>query len=389
MVDPGGNRSAVAVGNGPTRAAVIRARVGPLRRARAAAVVVPLVFLSGCDSGGVGPEPATFEVVEALRLSELAADDFVVEIEFTGDGSLWVGSFAGRVLQVTPGGVVDHTGALPLFGSDRIRDVFVDSADRVWVVAADGYAVFGGGAWADSLLPSRGGIPVGLSQIAVNDAGEILLGTIRADEGGVFTFSDGRWRELTPGNSDLPGFGIQTIEVGPGGEFWVGATGVGGGGLARIAGGRVTLALGGESGLLYPWIDALAVDEGEVWIGYEVPVWDRLGFPDGGLQRLRPGTGQLFDHFPYSAGLSSNRVRAVTLGRDGELWFTTSLDEDQAGCEVCLSSVGRLVPGGGFTILSAFNSGLQPNAFFPDIAMAPEGSIWVANERSLLRVIEE
>lgn len=370
-------------------ATVSRGRVRYRTRPWVVAAALPLGLLVGCDSSGVGPEPREFDVVEGVRLSELAGDDFVVELEVTRDGSLWIGTFEGRVFEIREDGPVEHTGAIGLFGSDWIRDVFADSRDHVWVVAADGYAVFDGRVWTDSLPPMRGGSPVGLSQIAVNGLGEILLGSARADEGGVFAYRDGRWHELTPGNSDLPGSGVRTIEVGPEDEFWVGTIGIGGGGLARVSDGEVTFALGGDSGLLYPWIDALAVGADGVWIGYDVPVYDQLGFPDGGIQRLRPRTGQLFDHFPHAAGLSSNRVPAMTLGANGELWFTTSLDEDLAGCEVCVSGVGRFDPGWGFTVVSAFNSGLPPNGFFPDIAMAPDGTIWIVNERTLLRVMEE
>jgi ligand-binding sensor domain-containing protein len=365
-------------------------RVGRERWWVTAATAVGIASAPMACDGVTGPTLSEFELVEAFRLDQLEPDDFILTMAASSNGHLWIGTFQGLVLEVWEGGVLDHSEAATSGSSTPIYDIFVGPGDRIWASDGEGYAVLERGDWSWNPTPSYASFPTLVRSVAVNPAGEVLLGVGNANGGGLLLFSDDSWSPITPANSRLPSSIVADIDVGPDGDFWVGTLGFQGrGGVARISRGQVVLSLDGPGdGLLYPSVDRIQVGDDGAWLGYGIGFIDQLGVPDGGLQLLSEPTEVLSSHFPFETGLTSNRIVAMHLAVDGTLWFTTGLDEDLAGCERCLAGIGRLGPAGDFTALSALNYDLPPNGFFPAITEAPDGRIFVAHDRRVLRIVD-
>lgn len=348
-----------------------------------------VAFVIGCDDPTKVGADTPFFLEEAYSFTDLAAGDFVTQFGFDGDGVLWVTTFEGTIFRIDEGETRSFDAASSI-GMGRLHDLFIDGSNRAWVTAGESVAVFESGTWIPKGPAVRMGLDPVASQVAVNSADEVLVAMGSADAGGLLLFRDGTWRAITPESSDLPSPLVLEIEVAEDGSFWV-ASGQyqGRGGLTRIAEGSVSNVLTTGDGLLYNWIDDLAIGDREIYVGYAVPLYDLPGVPDGGLQVLSIEGEVVASWYPFESGLTSNRVRSLTYSSDGELWFATGLDEDQVGCESCFSGVGMVDAGGAFRVLSSLNSDLVPNAYLPHIGEGPNGQIYVVNadRNQILRVV--
>lgn len=356
----------------------------PMTSRALAAPITALVLCAGCDdSTGPSGTDAPFKLEVAYEFPSLTAENFIVNFGFGGDGSLWVGTFQGSVIRVKNGQQTKFDG--PSVPVAQIRDLFIDSGGRPWIAAGNAVAVFENEAWKLQSPPGFFGLSPKVGQVAVSAAGDVLLGVGDFDAGGLLLRRGGQWQAITPFNSGLPGPITLDIDVAPDGSFWV----VSDGGVSRIAGNEVVFALKSlASGLLYTWIDDVAIGAGRVWLGYDVPIFSVPGVPDGGMQSLSLAGGDPVSYFPYESGLSSNRVRSIVVPDNGEVWFSTTLDED-SGCKTCVSSVGFRDASGRFHVVSYLNSDLEPNAFMPWIGKGPNGDIYVAHadRNQILKVV--
>ncbi len=353
-------------------------------------VGVGLAFSVACEApSGLNPG-GPFALEEAYSFPELLDGDHLTHFEFDGKGHLWVTTAAGRIIRVA-GGSRTSFEAYNVLGSEFLQDLFVDDLDRAWVAGGESIAVFEEGSWVPRGPDDLFGLSPVVTQVAVNAAGEVLVAAGNTTNGGLLLLRGGRWSALTPGNSDLPGPLATEIEVAPDGSFWVASAQFDGrGGLAQIVDGRVGRVLTRDDpGLLYNWIDDLAVDGDHVFLGYAVPIYNPLGVPVGGIQEVSSGGAVLGAWFPYESGLTSNRVQSLVFASRGELWFTTGREEHELGCDECSSGIGMIDSGGGLSVLSANNYGLALNEHFPQIGEGPNGRIYVlsADRNQLLRVV--
>lgn len=342
-----------------------------------------ILILVSCGSP-FGPDGSSGGDVRDFT-SFLRSNDFLIDAAFSSDGTLWALTFLGDLLQELNGTITRHN--LPFEATERGLDVFVDSADRVWLASTAAFGEVRGGEWDRQTTAGGTDIVPPVRAIAVNSDGDLLLGAGNSSEGGLWLRRGDQWTSFTPDNSALKATGTSEIVVGPDGAFWIASMGVGGrGGVGRVRDGRFESILSGQaSGLLYPTPERLAVTETRLVIGFEVMFLDDAG-PDGGLQTFDLATGVIDSIFPATTGVVSSRVRAIAVDAHGAIWFTTSLDEAQPTCPNCFSGVARLEPSGQMTAVSRDLYGLAPNEFLPMILRDPIGQIHVVTGERVIHV---
>lgn len=124
-----------------------------------------------------------------------------------------------------------------------------------------------------------------------------------------------------------------------------------------------------REGLVDNQVRAIAVaPDGALWFG-TTPAVSTSGklLTSGGVSRLAPdGT---WTTFTTEDGLASNDVRAIAVGPDGALWFST-----QAPASVYGRGVSRLAPDGTWTTFTT-EDGLASNEVSA-VAVAPDGALW-------------
>jgi hypothetical protein len=378
---------------GPTVAAQTPAALTMIRNVHVVARRATYVLLAmtlGCEkpTAPMGGGPIALEA--AFSFPSLAASDFITHFEFDSKGTLWVGTFNGAILRMRDGQVTQFD-AGSILGAAHVWDLFIDSADRPWIAGATGsLAVFDHEAWSQQAPADLMGLSAKIRQVAVNAAGDVLLGVGDVAAGGLLLRHDGTWKSITPANSSLPSPLQLDIDVAKDGTFWVASDQwQGKGGLIRIAGGQITGIFNtAQPGLLYESIDDMAITPDRIWLGFAARLYDVPGAPDGGIQALSLSGGRPTSWFPFESGLGSNRVRSLIWSSAGELWFTLDLDEDSV-CNTCYVGVGRLDAAGKFQVLSHFNSDIEPNEYLPEIREGPGGVIYVAraNRREIARVV--
>jgi hypothetical protein len=372
-----------------------------LRRLATVPALGAALFLAmACDDGtDPGPEPVfTFETAFTFEGAGLAEDDFIIGFDFAPDGTLWAITFQGTILR-SAGGEVTAFDATDFAGPvTNMRDVIVDPQGRPWVTwvadaAPEGVAaVYDGGAWhvegPDDLM---GTAPKGWA-VAVNDAGDVMVGVGDAEVGGVFLRPAGStaWQLFTPENSALVSRLVNAIGVGPDGSFWVAAgQGYGGvGGVTRILDGAVVATYSVDDGLLYNEVSDVAYGDGRVWLAYRAFLFDEAG-PDGGLQAMPLDGGPLETWYPHTTDRVSSRVRKVAWSSAGELWFVTGLDEQVGACDECVVGVGYLDATGTLHAISHRDTDLAPNEFLTEIREGPDGRIYFARagRNEIVRVV--
>lgn len=348
-----------------------------------------MVAVLGCgDDPTTPPPPAEFDLEVAIEFPELDRDDFPRQLAFEGDGTLWVTTFQGGIIRITDGERTRFEADVAV-GGTRPNDLFIDAADRVWVTAGEHLAVYQDGTWTPQTPPSRMGLDPLATQVAVNGAGDVLLGVGTATAGGLLLRRGGDWQVFTVDGSALPSPITHAIEVGPDGNFWVGSAAYQGhGGVSRVAGGQLTSVATTADGLLYDWIDDLTVTDGVIYLAYKVMLYDEMG-PDGGLQAISPQGDLLGTWLPHETELVSSRVIALAYTGEGELWFTTGLDHHRGACGTCFSGVSVIDAHGRAVVRSALNADLVENEYFPDIAVSPDGQVYViaTGPDQILRVV--
>ena len=137
------------------------------------------------------------------------------------------------------------------------------------------------------------------------------------------------------------------------------------------------------SELLYNAVDNIELTENDdVWLGYSIFYIDKVGYPDGGIQKLSQSTGKFSSWFPYETEQISNRILSMKYSSDGNLWFSSSSDDVPNS----IHGLGVLNKDGSFDILSAINYDIAENIFIPWVTDDKNGSIYIANENMILKV---
>lgn len=157
--------------------------------------------------------------------------------------------------------------------SNRVHAVHLDRRGQLWVGTQEGLAYFGGQGWTSLALPATAPSSY-IRALAETSDGSLWIGT---QDGGLWRRREGVWRHFA-GERELPSHRVNALLVTQeaGREvLWIG---LGGGGLVRLDGERITRV----EGLKETWIWCLAdVDLGdgrrELWAGGEQGVTVRRG----------------------------------------------------------------------------------------------------------------
>ena len=352
-------------------------------------LLAALLLSGGCDDGTEPGPGAPFSLETAYTFTALAADDFVTDFAFAPDGTLWVTTFEGAIIRSADGEESTfHAEAIAGTGATA-RDLFMDGQGRPWIAAGGVVAVYHAGEWRVEGPPDPMGLAPKAQAVAVNAAGDVLVGMGDVDAGGLLLRRGGSWEALTPAASSLESPLTEAIAVGPDGSFWV-AHGIwqGRGGLARIADGAVAARYTTDDGLLYNHIDALAIGDGRIWLGYGGWMFDEAG-PDGGIQAVPLDGGAPATWLPHETGRVSSRVRTLVPTSAGELWFATAIDTHATACPGCFAGVGFIDADGAVRVVSYLDADLAPNEFLTRIREGPDGEIYVARawRKEVARVV--
>lgn len=354
-------------------------------------LILLAVQLVSCGDKNDNPTPKhtiegkTFIVDEVYKFNEIKEGNFITQFEFDTNGVLWVATFNGGVLRVENKEVTQYKADNADIGSDTINDLFIDPNNQVWIATNKGFSLFEKGEWRKYDTSNTPLFENYISEVGVNKSGDILVGNGRAGTGGMLLYSNGSWRTFTSENSAIPSTIIKEIETTSAGDFWVGTSMFQGkGGLVKVSDGAIEQVYDATtSGLLYNAVDNIELtDNDELWLGYSVLYHDIIGYPDGGIQKLSPGSGDISSWFPYDTKQISNRILSIKLSKDGDLWFSSTSDE----LPNCIHGLGVLNKDGSFDILSAVNYEIAANIYIPWVTDDKDGSIFIANENRILKV---
>jgi ligand-binding sensor domain-containing protein/signal transduction histidine kinase len=235
-------------------------------------------------------------------------------------GGLWVGTLSDglrridlRTHTVTPFRTLpDSANSL---SDDRIRSLFCDEYDTLWVGTLTGLNRFKDGRVTRFLHGP--GDPGSLSHnniraIVADSGGGLWVGT----QGGLNRYErSGRFRAYGIDDGGLTDERIVSLCFDRDRALWIGTEH---GGLHRLHDGRWTRFQkdpADPSSLSHNDVEAIVQDRsGNVWAG-------TMG---GGLNKLRPNRFTIFSHNPFdSNSLSSSDVWAVLEDREGNLWIGT------------------------------------------------------------------
>ncbi|HEV8268716.1 MAG TPA: two-component regulator propeller domain-containing protein, partial [Thermoanaerobaculia bacterium] len=280
-------------------------------------------------------------------------------------GIVWAGTYGGGLDRLDP-----ETGEVRVFTTrdglpdDVIRALFFDTKKDLWVGTSTGAARRRG---------ERFERVVGFPQAAVSSLAEDRLGRIwiAAYTGGLVRLDPGGLRQVTA-REGLVGTQIGPLALSRDGKLWVGTYGAG---LEYLAGERFTSVGPGDARLA----SVLGLREdaaGALWIGTAA----------GGLARWRDGK---LSFVGVSEGLPDALVFETVEDRRGSVWIATS----QGIVRVARDDLDRVASG----TLSGLDArvldtqdGMPTRVCSggsqPDIALAPDGRVWVATPKGLVRI---
>ncbi len=353
-------------------------------------ILACLLSFTACRNDDADAVPSTIHLEEAHHLETMKTGNFIVDFQFAKDEILWVGTFKGGVFQLSGSEVRIFNVANSPLPDNRINDLFIDHLDRLWIATGQGFAMYDKGHWE---VYTSANAPLAVdqvSEIAVNKKNEVLLGNGNVIEGGLlFRSESGNWKAYSDSNSKLPCNVIHEIEIAPDGSFWIStAQFQGKGGIVKFENEDITEVLSVEnSGLLYNFVDNIEITGQDIWIGYEVAIFNQSGFPDGGIQQIDLRSSSPSSYFPNEEALVSNRITAMKLDVSNALWFATGMDDP--ACENCFAGIGVLLENKKILAISASKVNLPPNAFFTKLNGDSHGNMYVAHERSLYRLKSE
>lgn len=325
-------------------------------------------------------------------------------------GGFWIGGGAGGVLRVVDGVAVEELPRAP--GQEEDTRVLLETEDgALWMWTLSQIFVFKDGAWslvADKIMPLWPGIP--LSEVS---PGELIGGSA----GGFFRISETGlvWLREPPFDYDQRVF---TVLPGAGGVLWAGLEE----GLALLTGSE-RFFVPGISGT----VEHLArAPDGALWVAGEAGVWrlrgpglDLPGSPDpralrvqatpwggarptaltvtsdgialvgalgAGITAITPQAGyvmtlsELWDPL-VPADYGDLTAHSVTADRQGRLWVSKDCGP--------LIRLDAFLGGVGPTASLTPRVGMRISGCIRSLALDPEGVLWAADNRRLLRITEQ
>lgn len=311
---------------------------------------------------GDGLHRLTRGAVAALRLPAPARDHLVNTVCFTRDGSVWVGTDGAGAFRYAAGQFT-HFGAREGLPTALAFSFCEDGAGQLWCGTDVGVLRWREGRFEP--VPELGGLLVYVVAMLADRRGQLCFGTaqgvVRHEPGGFKLYRLGVTGPVE----------IRAIAEDTSGALWVGTIAHG---LFRLRGDQVE-RIGAAQGLTHP--DARSVwcdDDGGVWVG-------TLG---GGLFRRR---GERFEALtPPATGLPDATINGLVGDESGNLWCTSY----NGVFALPWRKLGAWTPAQGPLPVSRWllmSDGLDyrtcSGAGQPVISRAPDGRLWLVNQRGV------
>lgn len=350
-------------------------------------LIVSLIGLAQCKQDeSLTHGHLNIDFIEEYRIESSQDIDFITSFQFE-NSDVWVGTFNSGVHHISNDEYLHFNIENSSLPDNKVNDLFIDHEKRIWI-ATDGGLVL-----IQSRLPKANeivdypNVNSTISQIAVNETGDIVFGYGNVENGGIMHIKgDSSWVSYNTKNSRLPCNLILDIEIDNKGAFIV-STGQfqGKGGVVKIdKDGISEILVDQQSGLLYNWVDhiELTMDD-DLWVGYDVLIYNETGEADGGIQNLSLDDYSIESFFPNTVGDLSNRIRSMVVSQQNTLWFVTGFDDPY--CENCIPGIG-LIRDESIYYDEDYLTKIKSNSTFNILGLNESNNVYLSNELSIYRL---
>jgi signal transduction histidine kinase/ligand-binding sensor domain-containing protein len=288
------------------------------------------------------------------------AQNPLLDLTSTPDGTVWVITFAGDLVQHFVGGRIVSQRLPPYSGSDSgVLSLYSDKY-RVWLGGSFGLAEGIGGKFSFVSVPGKPE-KSGVENIASDTAGNLWIEVWEGDKSSVRRLRNGVWTDFRS-SPELPNYRCGALFGDAAGRVWLGCDGE----VAAYENGRFH-RYSAADGLPPGRVRSISSDhKGRVWFGSE-----------GGLSRF---DGRRFATLTKENGLPGASVSGIVEDDDGFFWIAGALGIIRASpqeVETALkSSTHRMQTL--FLDTTDGLPGLPSPASFPAAIKTPDGKLWFA-----------
>ena len=286
------------------------------------------------------------------------AQNPLLDLTSTPDGTVWVVTFAGDRVQHFVGGRIVSQGLPPASRSNSILSLYSDK-DRVWLGGNFGLAEGVGGKFSFVSVPGNAE-KSGVENITSDSAGNLWIVVFEGDKSRVRRLRNGAWTDFP--DTELPNYRCGAVFGDAAGRVWLGFDGE----VAVYENDRFH-RYSAAAGLPHGRIRSISSDHtGRVWFGSE-----------GGLSRF---DGRRFSTLTKENGLPGNAVSGIVEDDDGFYWIAGTLGIIRAS----LQEVEKALKSPTYRMQTLFLDttdglpGLPNPASFPAAIKTPDGKLWFA-----------
>jgi signal transduction histidine kinase len=286
------------------------------------------------------------------------AQNPLLDLTSTPDGTVWVVTFAGDRVQHFVGGRIVSQGLPPASRSNSILSLYSDK-DRVWLGGNFGLAEGVGGKFSFVSVPGNAE-KSGVENITSDSAGNLWIVVFEGDKSRVRRLRNGAWTDFP--DTELPNYRCGAVFGDAAGRVWLGFDGE----VAVYENDRFH-RYSAAAGLPHGRIRSISSDHtGRVWFGSE-----------GGLSRF---DGRRFSTLTKENGLPGNAVSGIVEDDDGFYWIAGTLGIIRAS----MQEVEKALKSPTYRMQTLFLDttdglpGLPNPASFPAAIKTPDGKLWFA-----------
>jgi len=288
------------------------------------------------------------------------AQNPLLDLTSTPDGTVWVITFAGDVVQHFAGGRFVSQKLPPYSGSDSgVLSLYSDK-DRVWLGGTFGLADGIGGRFSFVGVPGKPETS-GVENITSDSSGNLWIVVFEGDKSRVMRLRNGAWTDF-PDTPELPSYRCGALFGDAAGRVWLGFDGE----VAVYENDRFH-RYSAADGLPHGRIRSISSDHrGRVWFGSE-----------GGLSRF---DGRRFATLTKENGLPGAAISGIVEDDDGFYWISGALGIVRASPQ----EVEKALKSSTYRMQSLFLDttdglpGLPNPASFPAAIKTPDGKLWFA-----------
>jgi ligand-binding sensor domain-containing protein len=288
------------------------------------------------------------------------AQNPLLDLTSTPDGTVWVITFAGNLVQHFVGGRFVSQRLPPYSGSGSgILSLYSDK-DRVWLGGSFGLAEGIGGKFSLVRVPGKPE-KAGVENIGSDSSGNLWITVFEGDKSGVRRLRNGAWTDF-PNSPELPNYRCGALFGDAAGRVWLGFDGE----VAVYENDRFH-RYSTADGLLHGRIRSITGDRrGRVWVGSE-----------GGLSCF---DGRRFATLTKENGLPGASVSGIVEDDDGFFWIAGALGIIRASPQ----DVEKALKSSTYRMQTLFLDttdglpGLPNPASFPAAIKTTDGRLWFA-----------